>query len=747
MDVITIIGEAEIDIRAVGQNFQADLNRQVPPALNTAGKEADKTARGMRSSFGAVWTAFGTQSQGALGPVATVVSQIQTAVESIQKNSSIAAKGMVAGGIGAGLGIGLQALGSGELAAQQQLKMSIENLGETYDDYDGQVEKTIKTGEKHGKTAEDTLRVLNQLTIATKSPAKALADYSIVLDMAAVRHVPLQTAARMLSMVYAGNSRALKTFGIDLTQGNKALAASKTATESHTKAQEALKKARQGLADTEARINASRQGHKSTQDELASATARVASAEGAVAVARFKHGQASPQAAAAEARLTAAEEHLNKVRDAGHGTTALTVSQQIELRKAHEAVTEAEKNVKKSATDMATAHQQAAGAVTSADGAVRLLADRVRGQADPAMNTFSGHLHQYWATAEDDLAHFGNKWGGTVTAISTGVLATSTVLEGGRAIFSRFASSGADAASTVEKDMSSMASSSQISMGRMAGAVAGVALAIGTYEVGKATASQGAKGGAETSLMGAVSGAAIGLSVGGPMGAAIGGIAGALAGLATHFWEAGQNAKDFQKKVDDLTTSLQQALAADKGLAGAAVQQTITSYLQKNPEFAHQLSTYGVSMNDLMGYAKTGKESKGLEAAFGAADAGKFGGKKGREDFINNINALMQAYMTAAGTQGDIGAITGNGGKGTYNRQFPGMPPGWHPPMALPAGYQGPGSGLAGATSGQLTSIHTTLLAIQHNTAKGTQATKDVHATIKHNGTVQIGRSPELATL
>lgn len=698
---MTIIGQAEIDIRAIGRQFQADINRTVTPGLVSAGKEADKTARGMRSSFGAVWTAFGAQSQGALGPVAMVVGQLQTAVESIQKNSSLAAKGMVAGGIGAGVGIGLQALGSGELAAQQQLQMSIENLGHTYDEYGSQVEKTVKIGERHGHTEEETLRVLNQLTIATRSPTKALQDYSVVLDMAAVRHVPLQTAARMLSMVYAGNSRALKTFGIDLTQGTKALAAQKKATDEHTSAQERLRKARQNLADTEARINASRQGHKATQDQLASATARVASAEASVAVARFKHGYASPQAAAAAARLAAAEEHLTKVRAAGNGTTALTVSQQIELRKAHEALTQAENDVKKSATDMASAHQAAAGAITSADGAVKLLSERVKGQADPAMNTFSGHLHAYWATAEDDLAHFGNRWGGTVTAISTGVLATSTIVEAGSAMWRHFSSAASTATTTVEDDLQQMNASGSMSLGKLGGAVAGVAAAIGSFELGRATAGHGAGGAVVGTLGGAVMGAVAGLAIGGPFGAAIGGAGGALIGLAGHFMGVSHAVQDTTTSLQVMTTTLAQALQLDKGKLGNNAQQWLQNYLQQNPTITAELARNKVSASSIVQYLQGGVMAN---VPNGLAQSGAS---------TDMMQKIMSAYLSA---------------RSQYNA---------YEQVVAPPAAPGP--------SGQLTSIHHTLLAIQHNTAKGAQHTKDLQTTVQLSR--PAGRSPELATL
>lgn len=758
---MTIIGEAELDIRAVGGHFTSDVDRTVKPGMRKAGDAAEGAAGRGKKAFSLMFDTIRDSASGAFAPITELMSHVSSVMEDL-KAKSVSLKLTAAGAAGLGVGTGLQAFASKEQAAQAQLSDAISNTGHVYEEYGGQIEETVKHGEKFGVLSYQTMDVLNRLTLATNDPAKALKNYQVVLDMAAARHMSVTRAAQMLASAYGGNTRVFRMFGLSVTDQNKALAEAKKADDAASAASDKLKKARQNLLDVEARIGASRKTHVASAAQVASAEARVQSASASVATTEFKHGRLSPQAAAARSRLAAAEANLQKIQSTGHGVTKLTVSQQIELRKAHEAVTEALKNAKKTTAEKTTADAAAKTAAKGVDDIVRQLSDRLNGQAVASVDNFTGHMHALGAELEDHVSTFGAKYGPEVSTVSGGLMAlgaTMTIVQG---IAGKFRTANLEAAASeaavgdgalgaagkVEAGSGAMAGAGIRNFGRLAGAVAGVALAIGTTKVASATGGQGAKGGAETSLMGAVSGAVIGLSIGGPMGAAIGGVAGALAGLALHFRAAAGDADKFKKQVDDLSASLQTALGLDKGLAGEATHQAFQQFLGKKPEFAHQLAQYGVSENQLIAYAQSGKESSSIAAAFGAANAGKFGGTKGRETFIGNINSLLQAYGTAADANTDLTAITGNGGKGTYNTKYPGMPPGWHPPMAIPSGYQGPGSALgAGSSNGQLTSIHMTLMQIQHNTAKGAAHTKELHTTVQRNGRIQIGRSPELATL
>ena len=118
------------------------------------------------------------------------------------------------GGALAGVGIGLQAIGSKDQAAHQQLQAAVEATGASYDDYERQVEAAIKTQEKFGDSADQTQDALRILTRPPNSPTKALHLLSTATDLAAAKHESLSDAATSLGKVYNGNTRLLKEFGI-----------------------------------------------------------------------------------------------------------------------------------------------------------------------------------------------------------------------------------------------------------------------------------------------------------------------------------------------------------------------------------------------------------------------------------------------------------------------------------------------------------------------------------------------------
>jgi hypothetical protein len=245
--------------------------------------------------------------------------------------------------------------------------------------------------------------------------------------------------------------------------------------------------------------------------------------------------------------------------------------------------------------------------------------------------------------------------------------------------------------------------------------------ATGAFAIGQATP-QTRAGHVESILGGAGAGALAGAPFG-PEGAAVGAAGGASIALVSNLLHLGSSADKAADAINaqtlaiqGLTPALTSALGLDKGKAGADVKQVFTGFLSQNPDFAHQLRQSGVSLNDLIAYAKGGTESVALQGAFQTANAGGFGGSQGRTSFINNLSTLLQSYSQATGLTSDVGAITGRGGAGTYNRKFPGMPPGRHPPMALP------GSAIGGTLKPAIDQA-------KHDADKGGTETGDTYST------------------
>jgi hypothetical protein len=438
---MTVVGEAELDIRAMGTYFSGDIQRVVQPGMARVGTGLEQTAAQGRRAFGVMWSTFQQSADGALGPVSQMVDHVQSVADELH-HGSLALRTAAVGAAGVGIATGIQMFGAQEQQARAQLEASLENTGHVWEEYSGQIDGAINAGHRMAVHNYETMDALNRLVLATRNPERAIKDYNVVLAIAAARHMSVTSAAAMLASVYGGNTRMFRMFGMNIAAGNKELAAAQSATKSHSEAVTKLKTARQALADTEAKINASRQGHAATAAQVASAEASVASARAAVASANFQHGTASPQAAAAAARLTAAQDRLTEVTSKGTSATKLTVTQQIELRKAHEKVAEAQKNVTKTTADMTAAHKAAAGATTDVQKHVDDLSQRLSGQYTAAVHNFRTELHAFGVDLEDAFGSIGAKYGPGLTALSTGVLAAGTLAQGGMAIFSRFSASG-----------------------------------------------------------------------------------------------------------------------------------------------------------------------------------------------------------------------------------------------------------------------------------------------------------------
>lgn len=748
-----IVGEAALDIRAVGDHFAGDVNRVVTPGARKAGDQLENAAGRGKKAFGLMWGSFNTASMGAMGPVIDMVSHVQSVADQLMSRSR-ALQLTAVGAAGVGIGTGLQAFASREQQAAAQLEASYQTLNHTSGEYQDQIDRTVKHGEKFGIHGYETIDVLNRLTVATRSPAKAFADYQVVLDMAAARHISVTTAAQMLASAYAGNTRVFRMFGISVADANKVLATAAAANKSAATASEKLATARQNLKDVEARIADARTRHAATADQLASAEARVASATASVQTTEFKHGQASPQAAAARARLAAAEAGLTKVRNEGTGAAKLTVAQEIELRKAHDALTKAQKEYAAAAAEKVKADKAAKGASTDVNKTIAELADRLNGQAVAAADNFAGHMRQMGAEIEDDVAKFGGQWGPAITTASTGVLAMGTTLTVTGAVVDRFrgktrqaaaeaegmGKSAAKGAQTTESELAQMETSGGASLGKLAGAVAGVAAAIGvTAAVGSATSHAGTAGAVATTLTGALSGAVAGLSVGGPFGAAVGGAVGAIGGLATHFHDAASQVSGFDTAVKTLSGTLKTALVADQAKIGAQTSGALTDFMLRHPEAAQTFAKYGFGMPNLVQYLQSG----GKQGLSGTKLASEFAGSlddQGKVHFDPGVPAARDALAKMLAAFGP--AFAAAQAINTLNT----MP--LTKPTSTSAGLAVPGAS-ASHTASQLSSIHGTLLQIQHNTAKGTHATEDLHTTVRTSERSRGAgaRSPELMTL
>lgn len=177
-------------------------------AFDKTGTAGEKLSSRMSKAFGSL----GSQIGGEFGDV------LNTASEGLDKfadtGSSKLAKITASGAALAGVGGVLTAMGDKEKQASQQLGQAISNVGQNIDDYQGRIDKAVKSNEKYGISAVTTKDALSTLTTATHDETKALNLMPAAADYAAAKHISLNDAAAALAKGLNGNTKIFKQYGI-----------------------------------------------------------------------------------------------------------------------------------------------------------------------------------------------------------------------------------------------------------------------------------------------------------------------------------------------------------------------------------------------------------------------------------------------------------------------------------------------------------------------------------------------------
>ncbi len=354
--------------------FLGDL-ANLGKGIKDAGKVAESVGSKLHSAFSGVLGVL--NKTGVLGPFGEALSTIDEGLDQMGKKAKDNGDKLIAiGGIMAGVGVGLAALGSHEKQSHDQLSAAIEATGKSYDDYSDQIEKAIKKNEKYGQSSAATQDALRALTQATGDPAKALQLLGTATDLAAAKHESLSSAATQLGRTYNGASKMLKEFGIEAAP--KAAAATK-ALESATKqagaADDAVTKAKQKLADVEALY-------------------------------------------AGKAKLSVAQSQ--RLRDAQANVTSAIAK----ARDAHAKLAGAQDTAKKAA----------AGQMSTMDE----LSAKLKGQAAASVDSFTGKLKVLGVEVEDQAAKFGQKYGPAITALGSAMAVVGGVVKTTQAVVGAF---------------------------------------------------------------------------------------------------------------------------------------------------------------------------------------------------------------------------------------------------------------------------------------------------------------------
>lgn len=309
-------------------------------------KEVEGTATRAGKTVGGAFSKMGSVIGGEVGELISRVGEgIQKLSESAHGMApKLAASGAAVGGLGAALSV----LGSKDKEAQNQLQASLSATGNSISDYKEEIEGAIKKNEGFGHSAADTQQALATMTTALGDPKKALEQMGTVADLAAAKHVSLQTAADMVSRGMNGSTKVFKQYGITVESTSAASSKLDKATVDLSNAQTDRKDALAKLADVQAKVT--------------------------------------------NGTLTGA-----KADDA--------------LKKAHKDVEDATKKVATRQEALKTAHRDVASAADSTTKAMDELSKKLNGQAAASVDSFSGHLRVLKTHAEDAVAQFGQKFG------------------------------------------------------------------------------------------------------------------------------------------------------------------------------------------------------------------------------------------------------------------------------------------------------------------------------------------------
>jgi hypothetical protein len=197
--------------------------------MSSLAKSFDDTGSKSKSAAAGVGDAWGSalgalNATGVLGPLGGALDGINTAIGKVIEHGKDIGPAMIgAGAAVAGIGTGLEALGSKDQAAHQQLQQSITATGKDYDDFGDQIEQAIKHQENFGNSASETQDALRILTQATGDPAKALDTLNTATDLAKAKHESLDTAATQLGKAYNGSGRILREFHVATTDASGAV--------------------------------------------------------------------------------------------------------------------------------------------------------------------------------------------------------------------------------------------------------------------------------------------------------------------------------------------------------------------------------------------------------------------------------------------------------------------------------------------------------------------------------------------
>lgn len=232
-------GTVEVEVVPSFSNFGRRISRDVDGAMRPVeqgiSRSVDATGKHVESrlggSFRNAFSSVGPIARSAAGdllPLSGAFAGVSGAMDSTRASGSRVGPALMGVGAAAtGAGVMLTKMGDESKRATDQLRVAIENSGASMDQFEPRISKVSDRLIKLGFDDEATARSLATLTTATQDTGKAIDLMALAADIAAARHISLESATDKLVKMQAGNLRVFKEFGIQV--GANATAAERAA--------------------------------------------------------------------------------------------------------------------------------------------------------------------------------------------------------------------------------------------------------------------------------------------------------------------------------------------------------------------------------------------------------------------------------------------------------------------------------------------------------------------------------------
>jgi len=403
--------------RTVTLNIVGDSSSAEQALDKTAGA-ADQASGKVGAAFGGLGSTLNQLTGGAFSPLTDAMETAKAGMASVgDTGDSLTSK---AGAWGAGiaaLGAAFIAFGDKEKEAMQVLDVAIDNTGKSHEDYADQVAVAIDKMAKYGFTAVETEQALTKLVLATKDPAVALDLLTTAAGKATVTGKGLEGGAAALVKEL---TKANKAAGVD---GVKSMKALETATTASTRAEDQAAKAKERLADLQAKQSAS--NGKSVSDSIAlrGATEALSKARSASA-AGAKNG--AEMVANAQQRL--ADVHALQAEK-----MKPTVAETLALRNAQQAVKETAAKVAETSKGVTTAQEGVTASQKKGETGADALKKKYDGLADANSNSLSGSFRALKAEVTNTASDLAQKFGPALAIAGTAAAGIDAVMNVGTA--------------------------------------------------------------------------------------------------------------------------------------------------------------------------------------------------------------------------------------------------------------------------------------------------------------------------